>query len=107
LSPRDPTLFHMRIGIGYAYFLTGRYDEACSMAQEGIRDQPAYVGGIRILAASKALAGQPEEAHEVMKRILQLDPALRISNLKDRISPLRPEDFAKYADGLRKAGLPE
>ena len=77
------------------------------MAIEGIRDQPAYVGGIRILAASKALAGQPEEAHEVMKRILQLDPALRISNLKDRISPLRPEDFAKYADGLRKAGLPE
>jgi TolB-like protein/class 3 adenylate cyclase len=107
LSPRDLTLFHMRIGIGYAYFLAGRYDEACSMVQEGLRDQPDYLGGIRILAASKALAGQPKEAQEAISRILQLDPALRISNLKDRISPLRPEDFAKYADGLRKAGLPE
>ena len=107
LSPRDPTLFHMRTGIGYAYLLTGRYDEACAMVQEGLRDQPSYVGGIRILAASKALTGQAEEAHEVINHMLQLDPALRISNLKDRISPLRPEDFAKYVDGLRKAGLPE
>jgi hypothetical protein len=59
------------------------------------------------LAASKALAGHLEEARAAVDRLLELDPALRISNLKDRISPLRPEDFAKYVDGLRKAGLPE
>jgi hypothetical protein len=59
------------------------------------------------LAASKALAGQLEEARDAISRLLELDPVVRISNLKDRISPLRPEDFAKYTDGLRKAGLPE
>jgi len=62
---------------------------------------------LRILAASKALAGQLEEAREAIDRLLQLDPAVRISNLKDRISPLRPEDLAKYTGALRKAGLPE
>ena len=33
---------------------------------------------------------------------------MRVSNLKERIGWFgRPEDFAKYTDALRKAGLPE
>ena len=107
LSPRDPNLFHVRTGIAYAYLLSNRYDEAASSVQDALRDQPTYLGGIRILAASKALGGQLEEAREATTRLLELDPAMRISNLKDRISPLRPEDFVKYSDGLRKAGLPD
>jgi adenylate cyclase len=106
LSPRDPTVFHMRTGIAYANFLAGHYDTASSAARDALRDQ-AWLGGLRVLAASKALAGHLDEAREAVDRLLELDPAVRISNLKDRISPLRPEDFAKYADGLRKAGLPE
>jgi TolB-like protein/tetratricopeptide (TPR) repeat protein len=106
LSPRDPTVFHTRTGIAYANLLTGHYDKASSAARDALRDQ-TWLGGLRILAASKALSGQLEEAREAVDRLLLLDPAVRISNLKDRISPLRPEDFAKYADGLRKAGLPE
>ena len=106
LSPRDPTAFHIRTGIAYANFLAGHYDTASSAARDALRDR-AWLGGLRVLAASKALAGQSEEAREAVNRILQLDPAVRISNLKDRISPLRPEDFAKYVDALRKAGLPE
>ena len=106
LSPRDPTAFHMRHGVAYAQFLAGEYEKASSAARVALRDQ-TWLGGFRVLAASKALAGQLEEAREAIDHLLQLDPALRISNLKDRISPLRPEDFAKYADALRMAGLPE
>ena len=41
-------------------------------------------------------------------RALELDPEMRVSNLEGRIGRFRrPEDFAKYADALRKAGLPE
>ena len=106
LSPRDPTAFHMHNGVAYAQFLAGEYEKASSAARVALRDQ-TWLGGLRVLAASKALAGQLEEAREAIDRLLQLDPAVRISNLKDRVSPLRPEDFAKYADALRKAGLPE
>ena len=106
LSPRDPTVFHMRTGIAYASLFAGQYDIASSMARDALRDH-TWLGGLRVLAASKALAGHLKEAREVMDRLLNVDPALRISNLKDRISPLQPEDFAKYAEGLRKAGLPE
>jgi len=42
-----------------------------------------------------------------MARLHQIDPALRISNLKDWFPLRRPEDFAKWSDGLRKAGLRE
>jgi hypothetical protein len=42
-----------------------------------------------------------------MARLRQLDPTLRISNLKDVLGPYRPEDLAKLAEGLRLAGLPE
>jgi hypothetical protein len=36
-----------------------------------------------------------------------LNPALRLSNLPDLLPFRRPEDFARWAEGLRRAGLPE
>jgi len=42
-----------------------------------------------------------------MHHLRQLDPALRISNLKDWLPLHRPEDLATFADNLRRAGLPE
>jgi hypothetical protein len=36
-----------------------------------------------------------------------LDPGFRISSIKDFLPFRRPEDLARYEDGLRKAGLPE
>jgi hypothetical protein len=42
-----------------------------------------------------------------MQRLCEIDPALRVSNLREWLPIRRPEDFAKWAEGLRKAGLPE
>jgi adenylate cyclase len=65
------------------------------------------MASLRYLAASAAMAGRQEQALKAMARLRELDPTLRISNLKD-VTPLRrPEDLARYAEGLRKAGLPE
>ncbi len=58
-------------------------------------------------AASHALAGRLEEAQKVMARMRQIIPELRVTNLKDVISFHGQEDFARYAEGLRRAGLPE
>jgi len=107
LSPRDPTVFHMRAGTAFAHFFAGRYFEAVKWAQDALRDQPTFVGTLRIVAASHALGGRLEEAQKAMARMRQFDPELRVSNLEDRLPPLRPEDFARYAEGLRMAGLPE
>ena len=42
-----------------------------------------------------------------MARLRQLMPELRLSNLKDLFPIRRTQDFDRWADGLRKAGLPE
>jgi hypothetical protein len=42
-----------------------------------------------------------------MARLREFDPALRLSNLKDLFPIRRHEDFAKWEEGMRKAGLPE
>jgi tetratricopeptide (TPR) repeat protein len=91
----------------HAHFFAGRYDEASSWAQEAVRNQPNYLAGTLIAAASNALAERVEEAKKATARLQQLDPVLRVSNLTDVLGPYRLEDVAKYEEGLRKAGLPE
>jgi TolB-like protein/class 3 adenylate cyclase len=108
LSPLDPRVTAMRAGTAYAHFLLGRYDEAASWAAMALQDNPDFQAGLRIAAASNAMAGRPEQAHKAMARLRQLNPALRISNLKDVLPPIRrAEDLSRLEEGLRQAGLPE
>jgi tetratricopeptide (TPR) repeat protein len=107
LSPLDPLMFTMQTVTSLGHFFDGRYEEAGSWAEKAIREQPSFIIALRVGAASYALAGRSDDAHRAISRALQLDPDMRVSNLKDRLMTIRPEHFAKYADGLRKAGLPE
>ena len=85
----------------------GRYEDATSWAESGLRERPNWAAAARIVAASHALAGRPEQAQKAMKRVRQFEPDLRVSHLKDRVPLRRPEHLARYEEGLRKAGLPE
>jgi tetratricopeptide (TPR) repeat protein len=108
LSPLDPMRQGMRAGTAYAHFFLGRYDEAVSWAAMALQDNPEFQPGLRIAAASNAMAGRPEQAHEAMVRLRQLNPALRVSTLKDMRGPYRrAEDLSRLEEGLRQAGLPE
>ncbi len=107
LSPQDPHMFTMQADIACAHFFAGRYDEAWSWAETAVREKPDYGFPTCVAAASAALAGRLAEAEKAMARLRQLMPELRISNLKDLFPIQRSEDFARWAEGLRKAGLPE
>lgn len=108
LSPLDPWLMGMRAGTAYAHFFLDRYDEAASWAAMALQCSPDYRPGLRITAASNAMAGRPEQAHKAVARLRELSPTLRLSNLKDVLGPYRrAEDVARYEEGLRQAGLPE
>jgi TolB-like protein len=107
LSPLDRRM-RIRSGTAYAHFFLGRYAEAASWAAMALQDNPDYQPGLRIAAASNAMAGQPEQAHRAVARLRQLNPALRVSTLKDVLGPYRrAEDLSRYEEGLRQAGLPE
>jgi hypothetical protein len=73
-----------------------------------LRELPDLHVALRIVAASNALGGRMEEAKDACMRLQQLSPALSVANLRDSLGPYRrPEDLARYEEGLRKAGLPE
>jgi TolB-like protein/class 3 adenylate cyclase len=108
LSPLDPRVLRMRSGTAHAHFFLGRYDEAASWAAMALLDNPDFQPGLRIDAASNAMAGRPEQAHKAVARLRQLNPAQRVSSLKALLGPYRrAEDLARYQEGLRQAGLPE
>ena len=106
LSPHDPYLFGMLSAIASAHLAAGRYADALSWAEKSFRVKPNLLAAC-IIAVSRALDGRIEEARNAVLIVRRLDPDLRLSNLKSVISYLRDKDFTKWADGLRKAGLPE
>ena len=107
LSPLDLEVYRMQAGMAVAHLFAGRFDTASSWAEKACRELPSFLVAVSILAASQALAGRTEEARRSMQHLRQLDPRLRISNLREWLPIHRPEDLATFAEGLRRAGLPE
>ena len=107
LSPLDPLTNRTRTTTAHAHFFAGRYNEASSWAAMALQEWPDYQTALRIAAASYALAGRLQEARNVRARLQDLDPGLRVSNLEDELGPYAQRDYiARYAEGLRIAGLP-
>jgi adenylate cyclase len=97
----------MQAGTAAAHFFIGRYTEALSWAEAAIQTQPAYIPSTAIAAAAAALSGNQASAAKAMARLCQIDPELRLANLKDVFPIRRPEDFERLAEGLRRARLPD
>jgi adenylate cyclase len=106
-SPQDPQMFAMRSATAWCHFISARYDEAYSAAETAIHEQPNFLYAQCITAASGALAGRLPQAEKAMAQVRRLDPTLRISTLKDFVPFGEQKDFDRWADGLRRAGLPE
>jgi TolB-like protein/class 3 adenylate cyclase len=107
LNPLDPLMFGMQNGTAAAHFLACRYDAASAWAERALRINQSYSPAMRVGAASHALAGRLVEASKLIAEMRHIDPELRISNFAELVPFRRPEDVARYAEGLRRAGLPE
>jgi adenylate cyclase len=106
LSPLDWEKFGFLGSTAYAHLFSGRYDEASTWAEKAIRENPNFLPVCVIAAASNALTGRMKEAKTALERLRQIDPSLRVSNLKNSLFFRRPKDIAKLEEGLKKAGLP-
>ena len=106
-SPLDPEMFRMQAGMALAHLFAGRFDTASSWAEKAYRNLPSFLMVVAVIAASHALGGRADEARRAMSHLRRLDPSLRVSGLAHWLPIHRPEDLAIFADGLRRAGLPE
>ena len=94
--------------MAHACFFLDRHDEAVSWGLRALQHNPQFHTTLRILVAAAALAGMDETAQQTARQLLAIDPAFRISRLKSYLGPYQlPEFLAKYAEGLRRAGLPD
>jgi tetratricopeptide (TPR) repeat protein len=108
LSPFDPLAYYACTGMSGAHCFLGHYDEAVSWARKAIHEQPNWTAAWRLAAIAYALSDRMVEAREAMARLREIDPTLRLANLARVAAPFRrPEDLARFTEGLRKAGLPE
>jgi adenylate cyclase len=80
LSPLDPLLPMMQMGVVFGYLFTGRYGEAASWAETTLlRGGARGRTTLRVVALTLALAGRLEEARKVAARVLAMSPEFRIS----------------------------
>ena len=106
-SPVDVLMFSMHTGMALAHFVAGRDEEAYAWSEKALQRNPIAAPAIRVAAASAALLGRLPDATKYLSLLRQLDPALRVSNLGERIPLRRAQDRQRLGQGLRKAGLPE
>ena len=98
----------LRNGLAHAHFFLDQYREALQWADHQLRDNPQAHAGLRIAAASAALAGRMELAHALGARLKQADPGFALARLEKYLGPYQaPEYMEKYRQALRLAGLPE
>jgi TolB-like protein len=106
LSPLDPNFFAMKALAGLGHFFAGRHGDAYSCAEAALRMRSNFPMAAAVAAAGAACSDRLAEAERAMAYLLQIVPSLRLSNLSHWLSLQRPEDIARWADGLRRAGLP-
>ena len=106
-SPLDPEMFRMQAGMALSHLLAERFDLASFWAQQAFRELPSFLAVVAVIAASHALAGRTEQARTAVEHLQKLDPTFRVSSLEGWIPIRRPEHLARFATGLRQAGLPE
>jgi adenylate cyclase len=107
LSPLDPEMGYFMSGLGLAHLIRGDDEAALAWGRKAVLELPKWVTGHRIVAVSLVHLGRVGEAQAVMQSLREIAPTFSIEHMKKH-SPYRdPEFFAKYLDGLRKAGSPE
>jgi adenylate cyclase len=104
MSPVDPLLHRVLVGIAMAFIELRRFDEAIVAGKKALRQNPFHSAGYRCLASAFAHLGRDEEAREAAARLLELDPAFTITAW---IARGGQSNAKLLIEGLRKARLPE
>ncbi|QIE57728.1 adenylate/guanylate cyclase domain-containing protein [Pikeienuella piscinae] len=107
LSPQDPQAFAMQSVVALGQLLTGREEEALATALSAQRLRPHFLTAACIAAVSAARLGREAEAARALATVREISPALRVSTLSEIWAFQRETERALWAEGLRKAGLPE
>jgi TolB-like protein/class 3 adenylate cyclase len=106
LSPLDPYRMQAKLQSAYAHVFQGHYEEAAHSAEQMAHEFPAFTPGWRLLAVSKALAGDVASANIATTKALELDPSQTASALTSMLPLRRAIDVERLNEGYVRAGFP-
>jgi adenylate cyclase len=104
MSPVDPRLHLLYVGMAQAFIELRRFDEAIAAGKKALRLNPSFPPTHRHLASAFAHLGRVAEAREAAARMLEVDPAFTVSAW---IARGGTSNMKLLIEGYRKAGLPE
>jgi len=107
LSPHDPHGFFFDTALTMPSLLLREYGTAAAIGRRAITLNPAFSSSLKGQLAALGHLGHEQEAAEVRGRLLALEPDFCVRDATARSPMVRDEDIGLYADGLRRAGLPE
>jgi len=107
LSPFDPLIFLPYVGLAYAHFAAGRFEETVAAASLATQANPRFIVPIILHAAALGSLDRSEDAKTVVQRLLELQPGIAVATAILSARYVNPKNIAALADALRRAGLPE
>ena len=85
----------------------GRYPEAVGLLKRRILRSPETDASRALLAACYGQMGLIEEARDAWRELMRVNPDYSVEQRRKVLPYKSPDDFARFVEGLRKAGLPE
>ena len=105
LSPYDPLIYLPYVGLAYAHFFAGDWEQAANAARKASQANPRFSVPCYLLTAALIRLGRIGEATSSARRVLNCQPGFTVSGLVSGGITM-PERMDVLADALRQAGLP-
>ncbi len=105
LSPYDPLIFLPYVGLAYANFFAGHFNEAASAASRAMAANPRFSVPCYLHAAALVCLGRDDEAKASADLVLALQPGFTISGLVSG-NITSAERLERLAEALRRTELP-
>jgi DNA-binding SARP family transcriptional activator/TolB-like protein len=107
LSPSDPHGFFFDTTLALAHLMRGDYAGAIDAGRRAVEINPLFSSAYKAHLSALGWSERIDEAAEVLARLMVIEPGFSVREAMRRSPFARPEDIARFAEGLRRAGLRE
>jgi adenylate cyclase len=107
LSPVDPWIYLPYIGLAYAHFAAGRFEETVAAASLATQSNPRFTVPQILHAAALGCLDRREDAKTAVQRLIELVPGITVATAVLSARYVDPKNIAALENALRRAGLPE